>query len=96
MRWFRRKPGPDEIMVPFRFAEALRVTVYTIGTSPGIPDSMRFAIAQWLAGYNSQLVYYMREQYGTGVFEALDKITDEVTPEYSGPQWEKWESEFGK
>lgn len=95
LRWPRSKPEPDEIMVPFRFAEVCRVTIRTIGMTPGVPESIRWGIAMWLAEYNDHLVYYMRQQYGSGVFDMLDKITDEVTPKTSGPQWDKWESEFG-
>jgi hypothetical protein len=109
--WFRRKksvpayrvPDPDDdswIMVPFRFAEAARVSIHTIGSSTDIPGPIRWWISQWLTAYNSQLVFYMRENYGPDIFPILDRITADVMPgEQSAAQgsddsWEKWEGQF--
>lgn len=83
---FRRKPKPipegDEwITVPFRVAEAARVSIYTIASRPELPDSIRWWIAQWLTNYNSYLVNYMKENYGPDIFPILDDITHEVMPE---------------
>ncbi len=100
-------PGlSDEwITVPFRFAEAARVSIHTIGTQEELPLAMKIWIAQWLAAYNSQVVEYMRENYGPDIFPILDRITCEVMPEpvgygvaSSSPEecsWEEWESQFG-
>lgn len=113
LEWLRRRltkktsvPYLDEdswITVPFRFAEAARVSIYTIGSQPEVPPAIRWWIAQWLSAYNSQLVYYMREQYGPDIFPILDRITLDVMPEEEAhsrvpvpeeESWEHWENQF--
>lgn len=113
MKWFQRwrrfrepareyRDNDSWITVPFRFAEAARVSIHTIGSQPEIPVAIRWWIAQWLASYNSQLVCYMRENYGPDIFPLLDQITEEVMPkEEDTPasmvgqaEWEKWERQF--
>jgi hypothetical protein len=95
-------PG-DWITVPFRFAEAARVSIHTIGCQEEIPAAVRYWIAQWLADYNYQLVAYMKEYYGPEILPLLDRITDEVKPpqsqeqsesEMRGAAWDHWESQF--
>lgn len=110
-RFRRRKQklpvGDDWITVPFRVAEAARVSIYTIGSRPELPDSIRWWIAQWLTNYNSYLVTYMKENYGPDIFQLLDKITHEVMPEEVGhgegesessepglETWELWEQQL--
>ena len=61
---------------------------------------MKIWIANWLAAYNSQVVEYMRENYGPDIFPILDRITCEVMPDPVGygaasNSWEEWESQFG-
>lgn len=100
-RQLYQHPG-DWIMVPFRFAEAARVSIHTIGCQEEIPSSVRFWIAQWLAEYNYQLVAYMKEYYGPEILPVLDLITQEVSPdsdgavaaEAAGAPWDRWESQF--
>lgn len=112
--WFRRRknqvhyrwPNPADdswITVPFRFAEAARVSIYTIGNQREIPEAVRWWIHQWLTAYNSQLVSYMRENYGPDIFPILDRITFDVMPTESAPSppgdghddsWDKWEGQF--
>jgi hypothetical protein len=114
INWFKEKLGKrrsyrvpakptfdDEwITIPFRFAEAARVSIHTIGTQQEIPVAVRLWIAQWLAAYNQQVVDYMRENYGPDIFPILDRITCEVMPDPVGygvarsDSWEKWETEF--
>jgi len=72
-------PG-DWITVPFRFAEAARVSIHTIGCQEEIPDQVRYWISEWLADYNYQLVAYIREYYGPEILPLLDRITEEVMP----------------
>lgn len=107
--WLRRKKianyhqryGEDWITVPFRYVEAARVSIYTIGSQPELPPAIKWWIAQWLVAYNSRLVYYMRENYGPDIFPILDSITQDVMAK-DGEQensdtedsWEKWESQF--
>jgi hypothetical protein len=122
MGWFRKKspqqvrsvsrrntdeyPG-DWITVPFRFAEAVRVSIHTIGTQPEVPAEIRLWIAQWLQAYNSQLVMYMKEYYGPHILPLLDQITRDVMPDdpaesddaddlndLGGEPWDRWESQF--
>lgn len=124
MAWFKKKseatavrsvqiprehqhPG-DWITVPFRFAEAARVSIHTIGCQEEIPAPIRYWIAQWLADYNYQLVAYIREYYGPEILPLLDRITEEVMPpedseqQQSAPSgrnntaWDHWESQFGE
>lgn len=109
MAWFKRKeppPPPPEgdewITVPFRFVEAARISIYTIGSRPEVPDVVRWWIAQWLVVYNQQLVTYMQQNYGPDIFAALDRITHEVTPagdedppeREAEPEWHLWENQF--
>jgi hypothetical protein len=119
MAWFRKRvdatpirsvqiprehqhPG-DWIMVPFRFAEAARVSIHTIGCQEEISDPVRYWIAQWLADYNYHLVAYMKEYYGPEILPLLDRITEEVKPPDSERQseangrstaWDHWENQF--
>jgi hypothetical protein len=92
--------GDEWITVPFRFAEAARVSIHTIGSQQEIPLDIRLWIAQWLAAYNEQVIDYMRENYGPDIFPILDRITCDVMPDPVGygvarsDSWEKWETEF--
>jgi hypothetical protein len=103
--WFGRKSqqppdGDDWITVPFRFAEAARVSIYTIGARPDIPESVRWWIANWLANYNAHLVHHMQVAYGPDIFNHLDRITREVmpsqdpAPSITDDTWDQWESQF--
>lgn len=107
---FRRQnppPDPDEwITVPFRVAEAARVSIYTIGSRPEVPDAIRWWIAQWLTSYNSYLVDYMTKTYGDDIFPFLDQITREVMPdeevseqangEPDSATWALWERQLNE
>ena len=93
-------PG-DWIVVPFRFAEAARVSIHTIACQEEIPEVTRYWITRWLAEYNYHLVEYMKEYYGPGILPVLDRITHEVSPgaDQSSPEatsapWDRWESQF--
>lgn len=109
MAWFRRKrpvpAGDDWITVPFRIAEASRLSIYTIGSHPELPDSLRVWIAGWLGNYNSALTSWFEENYGPDIFEHLARITQQVLRESSEAAIEdhakvetdafaRWESEF--
>lgn len=107
MRWpFSRKRtvqvvAPEEIgeliTVPFRFVEALRVSIHTIGSQKELPEDIRMWIAQWLENYNSHLVTYMKESYGPGVFPILDQITTDVMPRDEWAEyWDHLERQFGE
>ena len=113
--WSKRVPvmqvtsGDEWITVPFRFAEAARLSVYTIAQETGIPVGLRQWIAQWLESYNSQLIMHMRENYGPNIFPILDEITRSVMPdgamnagnspvnsaEGDHEMWSAWEQELG-
>jgi len=101
-------PG-DWITVPFRFVEAVRVSMHTIGAQPEVSPEIRLWIAEWLRTYNAHLVMYMKEYYGPHVLPLLDQITKDVMPDdpegladtnlgdtenTSGEPWEHWESQF--
>jgi hypothetical protein len=112
MAWFRkvravppRIPSNDDwIKIPFRYGEAMRVSLHTIGLREEVPIEIRHWIAQWLMNYNTRLSTYMRETYGEGIFPILDSITRDVMPDEpnvppsestsSLPPWERWEQEF--
>lgn len=112
MALFRRKrprvqpiPGGDEwILIPFRYGEAARISLHTVGMRPEVPAEIRYWIAQWLHSYNTRLSAYMRETYGEGIFPILDQITKEVAPEpvpdkpeaVDLPPWDRWEEQFGE
>lgn len=87
MRWPWKKAKPAEpvcvdewLVVPFRFAEAARLSVYTIAHQEQVPQDVRMWIASWLYEYNTELALYMRETYGPEIFPLLDRITSEVWP----------------
>lgn len=116
--WKRKRPEPqffyepvsDEwITVPFRYAEAARLTVYTIAQEKQIPAEVRRWIMLWLDSYNSHLIHYMRHHYGPNVFPLLDEITSEVMPSQEADRsddtqplpiavdqetWLRWEQEL--
>lgn len=112
-RFRRKKPkvfpyGEEWITVPFRIAEAARVSIYTIGSSPQISEPVRWWIAKWLSDYNAAMTVYMEETYGPDIFPLLDKITMDLMPaaEYSesspendephGYSWDMWERELNE
>lgn len=88
-RWLRGEPltpphqGPigepmDWVVMPYRVAEAARISLYTIASHPELPDSLRWWIAQWLAGYNAALAGWFEQHYGPDVFPMLAQITMSV------------------
>jgi hypothetical protein len=68
------------ITVPYRYAEAARLTIHTIAQQKEIPVEVRQWINLWLDYYNASLWQYMQNNYGPGVFMLLDQITAEVFP----------------
>lgn len=108
MRWFKRRHAKasapivsgdvtELITVPFRFVEALRVSIHTIGNQTEVPEDIRKWIGEWLDNYNSQLVSYMRESYGPGIFPILDQITTDVMPRDEWAEyWDHLERQFGE
>lgn len=92
--------GDDWIVVPFRMAEAARLSVYTIGCSSEIPENVRWWIAEWLASFNAQVSAYMEFTYGPEIFHHIRRITEDVKPDdfeketYHGQSWELWENQF--
>lgn len=68
----------DWVVVPYRVAEACRMSIYTIGSHPELPDALRLWIAQWLAGYNGSLAMWFQTNYGPSIFPVLAEITDGV------------------
>lgn len=110
-RWKKRaapmvvvSPPPDVddwLTVPFRFAEAARVSMHTISRQPEVPAPVRFWIMQWLDSYNYSLVAFMKEKYGPEVLTICDRITDEVVPDDGdsmgdGPPWDRWERQLSE
>ena len=101
-RWFRKpKQAMDEeqITVPFRIAETARVSLYTVGSSPQIPEPVRWWIAKWLADYNQYLANYIHYTYGPEAWPIVDRITMDVMPAQNsekphGMSWELWEKEL--
>ena len=70
-------PG-DWVVLPYRMMEAARLSLYTIGSHPDLPEHVRWWVANWLAEYNSHLASYFQETYGPNIFEVLEKITNMV------------------
>lgn len=68
----------DWVVVPYRVAEACRISIYTIGSHPELPDALRLWIAQWLAGYNGSLAVWFQNNYGPEIFPVLADITNAV------------------
>lgn len=90
-KWFNAAPPPDPpqgplaqlqendwVVVPYRVAEACRMSIYTIGAHPDLPDELRLWIAQWLVSYNGALALWFQENYGPDIFKTLEQITDTV------------------
>ena len=98
----RKRGGEAELItVPFRYAEAARVSIYTIAGQPGIPEYVREWVSQWLDVYNAHLIAYMQKNYGQEIFPLLDQITRDVMPGGKSPDdsglessWDRWEKEF--
>lgn len=87
MRWPWQKKqqyvatvSEEWITVPFRYAEAARLSIYTIASEPRVPKEVQLWIKLWLDAYNQNLIEYMRENYGPKIFPLLDKITTEIWP----------------
>lgn len=68
----------DWVVVPYRIAEACRISVYTIMSHPEVPDHVRNWIAQWLQQYNAALGAWFGVNYGPDVFPILAEITNAV------------------
>jgi hypothetical protein len=91
-KWWRSEPdiadnyhGPhtgqvpgDWVVLPFRVAEACRISLYTIGSHPEMPRHLAWWIAQWMAGYNTSVAKYFELNYGPDIFPVLQKITASV------------------
>lgn len=89
--WLKRFLGPapkflnpeslgddDRIVMPYRLAEAARISMYTIASHPNLPDNLRWWIVQWLNSYNAALATWFSQNYGPDVFPALAEITNGV------------------
>lgn len=98
-------PG-DWVVLPYRLAEACRISMSTVGSHPDIPDDVRLWIAHWLQTYNMSLANYFRENYGPNIFPILEQITFEVWKlneknhsqqgdEVLQSSFEMWEEELG-
>ena len=70
--------GNDWVVLPYRLAEACRLSLYTVGCHPDIPENIRVWIAQWLYDYNTVLAGYFARNYGPDIFDVLKDISDEV------------------
>ncbi|BCO56142.1 hypothetical protein MINTM005_13860 [Mycobacterium intracellulare] len=68
----------DWIVMPYRLAEAARISMYTIASHPEVPDNLRWWIVQWLNSYNTALATWFFQNYGPSVFPALAEITNGV------------------
>lgn len=86
----------DWVTVPFRYAEAARVSLHTIQSNPAVPPDVRNWIGEWLGAYNSFMAGYMQETYGHAIFPLLDQITKDVMPKdfWNDSSWEMWEREL--
>lgn len=83
------------ITVPFRYAEAVRVSLHTIQAQQHVPPDVRNWIREWLVAYNHFLAGYMQKTYGEKIFPILDEITKSVMPgEEEGVSWDIWEREL--
>lgn len=70
-------PG-DWVVMPYRMAEACRISMYTIASHPDMPQQLHQWIAQWLQGYNASLAKFFGDVYGPDIFPVLEKITEGV------------------
>lgn len=78
------KEGPvyddpnDWVVMPYRIAEAARISLHTIAMHPDVPDSLRLWIGTWLYNYNSALSTWFQGHYGPDVFPILNAISQQV------------------
>ena len=63
----------DWVVMPYRIAEACRLSLFTLGSHPDIPENVRWWIAQWLQGYNMALAFYFNDTYGEDIFPTLEE-----------------------
>lgn len=98
------EPG-DWVVLPYRIAEACRLSMCIISQHPDMPKHLHWWITQWLAGYNGALTMWFEQNYGKEIFPVLQEITNGVrsasdqalTEQYErsvGEAFEKWESQF--
>jgi hypothetical protein len=78
-----RGPLPDDfpgdwVVLPYRIAEACRISMYTVGSHPELPAELSWWIGQWLEQYNASLARYFSEVYGPDIFPVLERITASV------------------
>lgn len=105
--WFRTTPpevqadqgarGPvdDWLVIPFKYAEPARVSLWNLANRPDMPEHIAMEIAEWLVRYNSHVTAYFREEYGEQVFDDLKEITLRV--QAAGDReasWDRWEDEL--
>lgn len=68
----------DWIVMPYRLAEACRISIANVGVHPDLPDELRLWIGSWLEAYNGYLSGYFRQNYGPDIFPVLETITKQV------------------
>lgn len=100
----QEEPG-DWVVMPYRIAEACRLSMCIIAQHPDMPRHLNYWITQWLAGYNGALTMWFEQNYGKDIVPVLNQITENVRAASDralteqveraiGESFEKWESQF--
>lgn len=87
-----RGPLDDWLVIPVKYAEPARVSLWNLANRPDMPTHIAAEIATWLQQYNMGLTHYFSDTYGEDVFEDLKEIT--LAVQASSNPWEAWEEQF--
>lgn len=71
----RPDPSDDELMIPWKIANAPRLQLEFLSKSSALSKRHRDALAEWLLGYNDYIARYLAANYGPEAVQAADAIS---------------------
>lgn len=70
-----RRDDDDELLLPWKLADAPRLQLEFLSRSTALNKSHREAVRDWLSGYNAYVARYLTERYGPDAVQAADAIS---------------------
>lgn len=71
------QPESDELMIPFKMADAVRLQLEFLSRSRALADTHRDALRSWLDGYNRHMAGWIFRTYGEQGVAAADALSKE-------------------
>lgn len=79
-------PRNDELMIPFKMADAVRLQLEFLARSRALADTHRQSIRSWLDGYNRHMAGWLFRTYGEEGLAAADALSKESAQRMSANQ----------